>query len=289
MTFRMLWADTRLAYSAPGVNYVTILDPYKAWLPDPFFKGSISTDKLETIHPETYLRISPNGSMICSTRMRVVMNCPMDFHNFPHDTQHCKIKVASYGYTEDDVMFVLSDNPLEVNDNLFTQRFIMDEGPTWNDCRSTTKTGSYSCKSFTLQLKRQTGIYVMEIYIPIAMLVFISFFSELLPPQQILARILMTLVPLMTLTGVCTFYFSTLTAVPYTRAIDVWAGNSCIAIFLTLLRLLLIYIRTPSKAPETNENEAPNNAEDGHVKDISTNTTDSPAHKILEQFLQHAS
>ena len=33
------------------------------------------------------------------------VRCPMDFHNYPHDTQICKMRFESYFHSEDKLMF----------------------------------------------------------------------------------------------------------------------------------------------------------------------------------------
>nr|XP_027225597.1 glutamate-gated chloride channel subunit beta-like [Penaeus vannamei] len=86
LTFRMVWNDPRLTYDGAGVSYVNILTPHLAWLPDAFFKYAITT-QLESVYPESYLRVYPNGRLIYSTRLSLKQNCPMNFARFPHDTQ----------------------------------------------------------------------------------------------------------------------------------------------------------------------------------------------------------
>ncbi|XP_076045006.1 glutamate-gated chloride channel-like isoform X2 [Oratosquilla oratoria] len=242
MTFRMLWNDPRLSYYYTGVPYVTILNPKKAWLPDPFFKASLSTKQHVTVYPESYLRVSPKGDMIYSTRFSIKLYCPMDLSRFPHDRQTCPIKVASYGYTKDKVNFIFDDHdPVRFNKGgTGTQRFSLVSHKT-STCDSSTATGSYSCLQVDLLLDRIFSTYLLEWFIPTVFMVVVAWCSLLVPVHLLLPRLLLALAPMLTLALASQSYSAQLASVPYTRAIDTFMGVSLAVIFAMLIYVIVSF------------------------------------------------
>ncbi|XP_069953598.1 glutamate-gated chloride channel isoform X2 [Cherax quadricarinatus] len=243
ITFRMIWRDSRLAFSSPaGVTYVTILDPYLAWLPDAFFKNAKTTQH-KSIHPESFIRLFPDGRLIYSSRLNLKQSCPMDLQRFPHDTQVCHINVASYGYTSDNLVFRMADeSPIAFSRELHTDRFSFEKYET-GFCNSTTATGEYSCIEVSMKIRRVFGSYLLDWYIPTIFLVIVSWFAFLIPPTQFLGRLLLTLIPLITLASFCNLFKESLASVPYIRAVDIFTGISLVIIFGTLVHVILCQVR----------------------------------------------
>ena len=53
----------------PGkLNYLTLTDPSKVWMPDTFFRNEKEAKKHEIIVPNVYVRIYPNGDILYSIR-----------------------------------------------------------------------------------------------------------------------------------------------------------------------------------------------------------------------------
>lgn len=247
LTFRMVWNDPRLTYDGAGVSYVNILTPHLAWLPDAFFKYAITT-QLESVYPESYLRVYPNGRLIYSTRLSLKQNCPMNFARFPHDTQDCKIQVASYGYTASEVFFTF-DEEVQIGKDLHVEKFHMEniKENMFSYCNTKTATGEYSCVQIAISIRRAFGTYLLEWYLPVIFLVIVAYFSFLIPGDQFLARLLLTLIPLISLASFSYSFRQSLALVPYVRALDIFTGISLIVIFATLVYVIACYIKGGQK------------------------------------------
>ena len=50
------------------LNYLTLTDPTKVWMPDTFFRNEKEAKKHEIIVPNVYVRIYPNGDILYSIR-----------------------------------------------------------------------------------------------------------------------------------------------------------------------------------------------------------------------------
>jgi len=97
ITFREQWTDSRLKYDDMGgrIRYLTLTDPAKLWRPDLFFSNEKEANTHDIIMPNVLLRIFPDGGILYSVRISLVLACPMDLKYYPLDKQTCSIKMAS--------------------------------------------------------------------------------------------------------------------------------------------------------------------------------------------------
>ena len=90
-----------------------------------------------------------------------------------------------------------------------------------------------------MKIRREFGNYLTEWYFPCMFLVVVAWFSFLVPSEQFVGRVLLTLVPLITLATFSHEYKRSLASVPYVCAIDIFTGISVCIIFLTLVYVIL--------------------------------------------------
>ena len=63
------WKFVLTTVCIPGkLNYLTLTDPSKVWMPDTFFRNEKEAKKHEIIVPNVYVRIYPNGDILYSIR-----------------------------------------------------------------------------------------------------------------------------------------------------------------------------------------------------------------------------
>lgn len=100
MTFREQWKDDRLQYDDMGgkLKFLTLTEPKKIWKPDLFFRNEKDGHFHDIIMPNVLLRIHPNGDILYSIRISLVLSCPMDLKYYPLDRQTCTISMASCTY-----------------------------------------------------------------------------------------------------------------------------------------------------------------------------------------------
>lgn len=263
ITYRMSWNDHRLAYNVEGVKSVVVFNPKMAWLPDAFFKNALTT-QYESVHPESYLRVYTNGDLIYSTRLGVNLKCPMNLRRFPHDSQECHMRIASYGYTTNDLILEWNEaQSIAVSQSLHGGRFSLEKFETDN-CHSKTATGEYSCVSVTLVVRRDFETYLLEWYLPTIFLIIVAWFSFFIPFEQFLGRLLLTLIPLIALASFTHTFTHGLASVPYIRAFDTFTGFSLCIIFLTLVHVVICYIKgVKSNAYNVEDEVNQDNPEEG--------------------------
>src|SRR5688572_23196097 len=80
------------------IRYLVLTDPERIWKPDLFFSNEKEGHFHDIIMPNVLLRIYPNGNVLYSIRISLVLACPMDLKYYPLDKQTCSIKMASCEY-----------------------------------------------------------------------------------------------------------------------------------------------------------------------------------------------
>ncbi|XP_064471015.1 glutamate-gated chloride channel-like isoform X3 [Ornithodoros turicata] len=254
MTFREQWRDERLQYDDLGgqVRYLTLTEPDKLWKPDLFFSNEKEGHFHNIIMPNVLLRIHPNGDVLFSIRISLVLSCPMNLKFYPLDKQVCSILMVSYGYTTEDLVFLWKEgDPVQVTKNLHLPRFTLERYQT-DYCTSRTNTGDYSCLRVDLVFKREFSYYLIQIYIPCCMLVIVSWVSFWLDPTSIPARVSLGVTTLLTMATQISGINASLPPVSYTKAIDVWTGVCLTFVFGALLEFALVNYASRSDAHRQN-------------------------------------
>ncbi|KAE8739096.1 hypothetical protein FOCC_FOCC015405 [Frankliniella occidentalis] len=195
-------------------------------MPDLFFSNEKEGHFHNIIMPNVYIRIFPYGSVLYSIRgeqervvsreppkrtsgfgdvaetessISLTLSCPMNLKLYPLDRQVCSLRMASYGWTTNDLVFLWKDgDPVQVVKNLHLPRFTLEKFLT-DYCNSKTNTGEYSCLKVDLLFKREFSYYLIQIYIPCCMLVIVSWVSFWLDQSAVPARVSLGVTTLLTM------------------------------------------------------------------------------------------
>lgn len=242
LTFREQWLDERLKFDDFGgrLKYLTLTDASRVWMPDLFFSNEKEGHFHNIIMPNVYIRIFPNGDVLYSIRISLTLACPMNLKLYPLDRQTCSLRMASYGWTTDDLVFLWKEgDPVQVVKNLHLPRFTLEKFLT-DYCNSKTNTGEYSCLKVDLLFKREFSYYLIQIYIPCCMLVIVSWVSFWLDQSAVPARVSLGVTTLLTMATQTSGINASLPPVSYTKAIDIWTGVCLTFVFGALLEFALV-------------------------------------------------
>ncbi|XP_037922281.1 glutamate-gated chloride channel isoform X7 [Hermetia illucens] len=242
LTFREQWTDERLKFDDIGgrLKYLTLTEASRVWMPDLFFSNEKEGHFHNIIMPNVYIRIFPKGSVLYSIRISLTLACPMNLKLYPLDRQVCSLRMASYGWTTDDLVFQWKEgDPVQVVKNLHLPRFTLEKFLT-DYCNSKTNTGEYSCLKVDLLFKREFSYYLIQIYIPCCMLVIVSWVSFWLDQGAVPARVSLGVTTLLTMATQTSGINASLPPVSYTKAIDVWTGVCLTFVFGALLEFALV-------------------------------------------------
>ncbi|XP_043255882.1 glutamate-gated chloride channel isoform X3 [Colletes gigas] len=242
LTFREQWLDDRLQFNDLNgrLKYLTLTDASRVWMPDLFFSNEKEGHFHNIIMPNVYIRIYPNGSVLYSIRISLTLSCPMNLQLYPLDRQVCSLRMASYGWTTADLVFLWKEgDPVQVVKNLHLPRFTLEKFLT-DYCNSKTNTGEYSCLKVDLLFKREFSYYLIQIYIPCCMLVIVSWVSFWLDQSAVPARVSLGVTTLLTMATQTSGINASLPPVSYTKAIDIWTGVCLTFVFGALLEFALV-------------------------------------------------
>ncbi|XP_014666256.1 PREDICTED: LOW QUALITY PROTEIN: glutamate-gated chloride channel-like [Priapulus caudatus] len=200
ITFREQWKDVRLSYNSTFFQWINLPDPQQIWRPDLFFYNEKQGHFHNIVMPNVLLRLYPDGRILYSVRLSLVLSCPMALQYYPLDKQYCDIEMGSYGYTTDDIIFLWKQNdPIQKKSGLELPSFTLGDEITTTYCTSNTNTGAYSCIKGTLELTRQFSYYLLQLYIPSYMLVIVSWVSFWLDKEAVPARVSLGVTTLLTM------------------------------------------------------------------------------------------
>ncbi|GFR07984.1 glutamate-gated chloride channel [Trichonephila clavata] len=240
MYLREIWDDPRLRYPDPEgtVQSIPLGSIAKIWTPDLFFN-----EREGHFHhiqkANRFVRIFPTGKVSYSSRLTLKMHCPMNFKYFPFDRQICSFELESYGFETKDVSLKWVDgNAIQVNSKLHMSNFILEDFVA-GYCDKPTKHG-HGCLSIKLQMKRQYGYYLTQIFVPFVLLVAVSWLSLWLDARAVILRLALILVLLFMMIMISIELQSLIPAVSYTKAIDIWIAVCISLVFATLLQFILV-------------------------------------------------
>lgn len=142
--------------------------------------------------------ISPDGTVIVSTRIKATLYCWLNLKKFPFDEQHCSTVLESWMYnTSELVLHWEQKRPITYDAGLHLTEFLLQR--SWSnetiinadlsDLRHGAFAGNYSSLSFTVHLTRVVGFYLMDYFLPSMLIVAISWVSFWLQADQAPPRI----------------------------------------------------------------------------------------------------
>ncbi|XP_043476834.1 glutamate-gated chloride channel isoform X6 [Leptopilina heterotoma] len=291
LTFREQWIDERLKFDDFGgkLKYLTLTEANKIWMPDLFFSNEKEGHFHNIIMPNVYIRIFPEGSVLYSIRISLTLSCPMNLKLYPLDRQVCSLRMASYGWTTDDLVFQWKEgDPVQVVKNLHLPRFTLEKFLT-DYCNSKTNTGEYSCLKVDLYFKREFSYYLIQIYIPCCMLVIVSWVSFWLDQSAVPARVSLGVTTLLTMATQTSGINASLPPVSYTKAIDIWTGVCLTFVFGALLEFALVNYASRSDIHRENMKRQYREMEHSASVDPTTELLEADGHNTfaMKPLVQH--
>ncbi|XP_072933132.1 glutamate-gated chloride channel isoform X7 [Epargyreus clarus] len=288
LTFREQWLDERLKFNNQGgrLKYLTLTEANRVWMPDLFFSNEKEGHFHNIIMPNVYIRIFPNGNVLYSIRISLTLSCPMNLKLYPLDKQTCSLRMASYGWTTDDLVFLWKEgDPVQVVKNLHLPRFTLEKFLT-DYCNSKTNTGEYSCLKVDLLFKREFSYYLIQIYIPCCMLVIVSWVSFWLDQGAVPARVSLGVTTLLTMATQSSGINASLPPVSYTKAIDVWTGVCLTFVFGALLEFALVNYASRSDMHRENMKKSRREMEAAASLDAASDLLDTDSNATFAMMRQ---
>ncbi|CAL4111700.1 unnamed protein product, partial [Meganyctiphanes norvegica] len=271
--FRQTWVDERLAFSNLDEAFTLsakVLE--RLWKPDTFiYNGKQSYVHLITT-PNKFFRLYQNGKILYSSRLTINANCPMNLEDFPMDTQKCPLKLGSFGYTTDDVVYKWNkDRQVVIAPDLMLSQFDLIGSPSGfeNDTR---RAGEFSTLLASFHLQRHMGNFLIQVYGPCMLLVVLSWVSFWLNREATADRISLGITTVLTMTFLGLEARTDLPKVSYVTALDLFVWISYGFIFGTIIEFAFVHVFTKKNSgeiyPEQMVASLPDSGDDSDLDEV---------------------
>ncbi|PAV76801.1 hypothetical protein WR25_25930 isoform M [Diploscapter pachys] len=265
---RQTWQDPRLAFGevdlglpnkisslTVGVDYLD-----KLWKPDTFFPNEKrSFFHVATTH-NSFLRIDKDGTVYTSQRLTVTATCSMKLQLFPMDSQRCKLEIESYAYSTDEIAYYwcsrdnnnctgIKKEEIELPSYAFDDRNICMNRTVFKNASGQIAAlhaalrqfaGSYSRLIVTFIFDRESGFYMLQIFLPSGLVVVISWVSFWINRDSAPSRTIIGVMTILTETHLMTGTNRRLPPVSYIKAVDVYLGFSYLLVVLALIEYAFV-------------------------------------------------
>jgi len=251
-TMRLYWQDLRLnvthllSQNNSNADEYILLHPDTAkyiWFPDIYIDFAKDLRIPKFMVPPASLRIYRNSTARYATQNNYDVACPMNFRKYPYDTQICKVKYESYGYTTQKMLLKwkkgFDQSKVTANHSISLAQF--DYTVEFEEeYREAIASGEYPGVIMTIVLKRKINYHLLQTYLPSGLFVIVSWLSLFLPPESIPGRTGMAMTTLLTLAAMFGAVRQNTPKVSYVSALDVWMCSCIVFVFFILLEYVII-------------------------------------------------
>ncbi|MEE9287764.1 MAG: hypothetical protein V3W33_06790 [Gammaproteobacteria bacterium] len=231
------WIDPRLSAESLGKSLEGCkLSLGEVWDP----AARIRNQRILTKRLEDTVTVDSEGNVTYEQRFIGELTAPMDFRDFPWDTQILPIEIISVFNTPEDVRFVLYPK--------MTGRAEDFSVTNWFMGAPTTHVGvfqplplerPFSRFTYELQARRDTTYYVWKLIVPLALIVFMAWTVFWIVPTEIGPRVGMSTAAILTLIFFQFRFSQILPQISYLTWVDYFMIGSTILVFLALGEVVL--------------------------------------------------
>ncbi|KAH8273308.1 hypothetical protein KR018_010570 [Drosophila ironensis] len=295
--FRQYWRDKRLSFSGPIKSLslsIKMLD--KIWRPDTYFYNGKHSHIHTITVPNKLLRLDQNGGILYSMRLTIKATCPMELKNFPMDRQSCPLIIGSCesmniknenliflqskildGYTNQQLVYEWQNNDDAVSfvPGMTLNQFDLSS-MMFRNSTSTRREGDFSVLHVAFNLKRHTGYFLIQVYVPCILIVVLSWVSFWIHREATSDRVGLCVTAVLTLSTISLDSRIDLPKVKYATALDWFLLMSFLYCIATLLEFAGVHYFTKLGSGEIPRLE--NSSHESIFKDVS-NTEDDETDK----------
>ncbi|XP_037077195.1 gamma-aminobutyric acid receptor subunit alpha-6-like [Pollicipes pollicipes] len=246
--FRQMWVDRRLRFNGTEVPVLSMnwLFLEKVWKPDTYFLNGKKSYLHKITVPNKFLRIKQNGELTYSMRLTIKASCPMHLKKFPLDSQLCPLEIGSYGYSTSDVTYIWDTaGPVSLNKGVSLAQYEVQNITTFESLKRTRRREhrfdeEISTLVVHFQLKRLTGYFLLQVYIPCVLIVSCSWVSFWITKRDVPGRVNLGVTTVLTMTTLGFGSRSNWPRVSYATALDWWVIMCFAFVFASMVEFATI-------------------------------------------------
>jgi len=160
------------------------------WYPELEIYGLETFTRQKVLKEMSGVRIMKNKTINYELNVHITISCQMNFDDYPLDAHACQFQVGSYYDTQEVVMckahFIYDENRQRSLQHLIQIEELPDYFKTVH-----LPSGVYSAAGFQVKLQRKQMQFVVQVYLPSAMFVIVSWVSFLVKPEVVPGRMAM--------------------------------------------------------------------------------------------------
>ncbi|KAJ8297805.1 hypothetical protein KUTeg_024336 [Tegillarca granosa] len=157
------------------------------WIPDIFFPNEKKAFFHNVFLPNKMLRVYSGGRVSYTARISLTLSCNMDLRSYPFDQQHCCIQLE-ISYNEHNVIMKWANESdykaVDTRRGVDLPKFRLTDIAQHGSFTHRKGSGQHSTLTAIFSFERNTGYYIVQMYIPsilVVMLSWISFWLNLTP------------------------------------------------------------------------------------------------------------
>ncbi|GMR40769.1 hypothetical protein PMAYCL1PPCAC_10964 [Pristionchus mayeri] len=251
------WTDPALSFSHlnPCKSNISVdggVVLNKIWNPHACFVNSKDASVHKSPFKNIFLQIYSNGSVWHNYRVKLTGPCSSTLRTFPIDQQKCMLVYESFTHNHAQVQLNWIDYTAPIiilKENISLPDYVLVDFQASSEKRLYPP-GIFNELVATFTFQRLYGFYILQVYVPAYISVFISWISFYLGPKQIPSRTTVGVNSLLALTFQFGSVVSNLPKTSDVKAIDVWILSSMAFIFASLIEMALVGYLTSRQSAE---------------------------------------
>uniref|UniRef100_A0A0N5B7C7 Neur_chan_LBD domain-containing protein n=1 Tax=Strongyloides papillosus TaxID=174720 RepID=A0A0N5B7C7_STREA len=239
-----MWNDPSLVFShlSPCKSNMSVDGPKvieQIWKPQGCFINSKDAKIHSSPVKNIFLQIYDNGNVWYNYRIKLIGPCSNMLKSFPIDTQKCSLFYESFNHNLAEVEMTWTAKPILILKEVKLPDYILIDNYT-TTVRRLYPPGVWNELIATFTFQRLYGFYILQVYVPAYISVFISWISFYLGPENVAPRTTVGVNALLALTFQFGSVISNLPKTSDVKAIDVMILICMAFIFLSLIELALV-------------------------------------------------
>ncbi|KAK0078701.1 hypothetical protein PV325_002183 [Microctonus aethiopoides] len=243
--FRQYWRDSRLSFLGPIKSLsLSIKMLERIWRPDTYFYNGKQSYVHTITVPNKLLRISQDGDILYSMRLTIKAKCPMELRNFPMDRQSCPLILGSYAYTTKHLVYEWQEgSSVNFIHGMTLSQFDLMSSP-YRNLTFIRREGEFSVLQVSFNLQRNTGYFLIQVYVPCVLIVVLSWVSFWIHREATSDRVGLGITTVLTLSTISLDSRTDLPKVRYATALDWFLLMSFFYCIATLLEFAGVHYFT---------------------------------------------